>query len=158
MSTISDKIETIELGERNNLYKIGIDILTGEACGLSMRLLCDIDNHAQTLINNFLGGIDFLAPGWNSDNKKSLMLTRNFLHDIEIFSLASQYDYVVLFEHSYNNREYCAYFNNVDYDECYQGLISHLEEYKHKIIRIYNRSGTARGGLRNQHEYSGRIE
>jgi hypothetical protein len=37
-----------------NLDDLGINILTGEACGLSMRLLCDVNKDGQELITSFL--------------------------------------------------------------------------------------------------------
>jgi hypothetical protein len=41
-----------------------------------MRTLCDIDQTAQKIISDFLGGVEFTAMGWNDSSKKSVMLTR----------------------------------------------------------------------------------
>ena len=141
------------------LKSIGINILTGEACGLSMRLLCDIDDNAQTLLSDFFGGLEFKSDGWNSYSKKSIMLTRETLNDIIVYSVCSQYPIVIK----------CAYKNKRDRFETnhlrglntqdeLNALRPHYDKIHNGKFRVFYSSGTAAGGLRNTHEFSGRVE
>ena len=52
----------------SDLRPYGIDCLTGEACGISARALCDLTEDGQKLVREFLGlpyNAPF-APAWNS--------------------------------------------------------------------------------------------
>jgi len=70
----------------DELKKFGIEYLTSEACGYSMRALFDINQIGQDYLSAFFGGIEFLANGWNSSSKKSVMLPKGqFIIDLLIF-------------------------------------------------------------------------
>ena len=49
-----------------DLARYGIEALTGEACGLSYRLLCDVTAKGKAVLAKFLGAPDLaLPPAWN---------------------------------------------------------------------------------------------
>ena len=52
-----------------DLQEFGIQTLTGEACGIGMRILCDVNEDGKNLIEEFLGGTVKLADdsNWNRD-------------------------------------------------------------------------------------------
>lgn len=51
----------------NDLRQFGIDVLTGEACGLSYRLLCDVTKEGKQTLEKALGVIALeLADNWNN--------------------------------------------------------------------------------------------
>lgn len=53
-----------------DLNDFGVDLLTGEACGLCYRLLCDVTANGKHIVEKCFGGIEirFTEP-WNSGNK-----------------------------------------------------------------------------------------
>ena len=53
-----------------DLNEFGIDLLTGEACGLSYRFLCDVTAKGKHIIEKCFGGVEirFTEP-WNSGRK-----------------------------------------------------------------------------------------
>ena len=53
-----------------DLNEFGIDLLTGEACGLSYRFLCDVTANGKHILQKCFGGVEigFTEP-WNSGRK-----------------------------------------------------------------------------------------
>ena len=49
-----------------DLERYGIELLTGEACGLMYRLLCDVTGQGQKVIEKCFGISVTLAEPWNS--------------------------------------------------------------------------------------------
>jgi hypothetical protein len=77
------------------MKKIGIDILTGEACALSMRLLCELTPECMQLYINYTGirGVkleNLENSSWNDRNKYSVFLTWEVMEDLLIFWLLKQ--------------------------------------------------------------------
>lgn len=77
-----------------DLQNYGINPLTGEACSLSMRTLCDLSDSGRQLLATFLGApdLDCFPENWNTHvgNEAavcSAMLTRATLRDLCIFAL-----------------------------------------------------------------------
>ena len=141
------------------LKSIGINILTGEACGLSMRLLCDITESAQTLLSDFFGGVTFNAVGWNNYDGKSIMLTRETLNDIIVYSVCTQYPIVI--KCSYRNKRgkfETNHLRGLNTQDELNALKPHYQKIHDNNYRVFYSSGTAAGGLRNTHEFSGRVE
>jgi hypothetical protein len=148
-----EQIEYIDASDNSILKTIGIDVLTGEACGIGMRVLCDINDNAQRLISEFMGGIDCTSPGWNTSAHKSLMLTWDFIKDLRIYYLCTQYE-VVIYSYGNKNSYPSIYCMTHDTWKGIQEYFRYIWNRDNTKTRIY----TARGGLRNQHEFSGRIE
>lgn len=71
-----------------DLELFGIRPLTGEACAYSMRLLCDLTEGGAALIRDYLGlpADCQLAPNWNSGAVASIMLTREQLKPLALFT------------------------------------------------------------------------
>jgi hypothetical protein len=89
----------------NDLEKFGIVPLTGEACGLSMRLLCDITARGKRILQTLFGLQDLavtltLRPAWNGSVIRltggeapeekathSVMLPADLLRTLAVFCL-----------------------------------------------------------------------
>lgn len=73
----------------NDLRHFGFDVLTGEACGLGMRLLVDINKQAAATLRAVLDVKEIsFKEQWNSGEKVGcIMLPHDFLGPIAIFAL-----------------------------------------------------------------------
>lgn len=71
------------------LEKNGIILLTGEACSLMMRVLCDLTPEGVDIMNKFLGGNVTFVQGsnWNSSQGQvaSIMIPYSCLEDLKKF-------------------------------------------------------------------------
>jgi hypothetical protein len=74
-----------------DLEQYGIFPLTGEACAISARLLCDLNKNGEKLIKEFLGIPQnaTLADNWNSIGISSIFLPYGILQDLAAFLLLS---------------------------------------------------------------------
>ena len=76
-----------------DLEPYGIDLLTGEACGLMYRLLCDVTRHGQQVIEKCLGGVTLtLTEPWNSGRRDdphvgSILLPPTMFVPLGVFAL-----------------------------------------------------------------------
>lgn len=126
--------------------------LTSESCGYSMRILFDIDQQAENLLSSFLGGqVEFNNTGWNSGEKKSVMLTREILLPLYIFCQLEIYYRVALVTdyESCNKigvRPFIRFYDSME--DCNLELPK-LREVGYNY-RIYS------GKNRNTHAFSGR--
>jgi hypothetical protein len=79
--------------------KFGIDFLTGEACALSMRMLCEVTEDMMQTILDYNGlHVDVATlphSEWNNRNKYSVFLTWEAIEDLIIMKLVDQDGYVV---------------------------------------------------------------
>ena len=73
----------------NDLKEFGIIPLTGEACAISCRLLCDLTPVGEKLVRSFfsLPCDSPLHPAWNSEGTRSIMLPYSILADFAAFCL-----------------------------------------------------------------------
>jgi hypothetical protein len=139
----------------NDLAPFGIEILTGEACGLSYRLLCDVTEKGRKILSVAFGIPDFtLAEAWNTGTTKephigSILLADSMLTPVGIFALLEN-----------GCREVWLYKNDSmlgiepsDSPELVQLWEKMAPE---ALARKFRYGGTA--GSRNQHVMSGRIE
>lgn len=69
-----------------DLEQFGVIALTGEACGLAMRLLCDLTEEGVNLIREFMR-VEPTANPWNSKGVKSIMLPTCIFRDLWIFAM-----------------------------------------------------------------------
>lgn len=137
----------------DDLKQFGIEYLTSESCGYSMRGLYDVDSRGQALLSAFFGGIEFTARGWNASDKKSIMLSRYVLIDLLIFC------------HLESGFEVAIYANPDDSKAIgLQPMIrfyDNFEDYKIERERLESWGLNYRlytGKNRNRHAFSGRIE
>lgn len=136
----------------NELRIFGFNYLTSESCGYSMRILFDIDSQAENLLSSFFGGqVEFNNVGWNSRDKKSIMLIREMLLSLYIFcQLEINYNVALVTDY-----ESCKNIGVHPFIRFYDSMENcNLELPKLKEIgynyRIYS------GKNRNQHAFSGR--
>jgi hypothetical protein len=77
----------------NDLEPFGIIPLTGEACGLSYRLLCDVTARGKKVLEKCFGTPNLNLPeGWNRGSEENphvgcIMLTREMLQPLAVFAL-----------------------------------------------------------------------
>lgn len=74
------------------LEPYGIDLLTGEACGLSYRYLCDATARGQRIIEKCFGCKLVLSDSWNRGTETephvgSIMLAPDLFVPLSLFSL-----------------------------------------------------------------------
>jgi len=134
------------------LERLGIDILTGEACGLSMRLLCDLSLAGADLLTEFLGGCVPQAPAWNGPHK-SAMLSRSVLAELLTYALCTRAGYAVVLRCNDNQRNGWLCFATQGHYTDWRA-----EHLAWDYVRRYSAEGTASGGARNEHVFSGRVE
>lgn len=87
-----DYSSNISLNSNTELDKYGIVPLTGESCAYSLRLLCDVTEHGEELLDAFFGGVEFTSANWNhgSDtlpHTHSVMLPYSILQDLKVYIL-----------------------------------------------------------------------
>jgi hypothetical protein len=138
----------------NDLEEFGIVALTGEACGYSMRILCDVTTVGKAFLERFFGGNVQIRDGSNWNGKSSagthvgsVLLPYSILSDLGAFLLAftAGPESVV-----------CSLEGGtvVELD----GQPEDMEETGRGIIRYYKRSDAPGTGDRNRHAASGRVE
>lgn len=80
----------------NDFYRFGINVLTGESCGLGMRLLCDVDENGWKLLDEFFGNTHSRnadnpdsGNGVNDDapTSGSILLPRSIFEELAVFCL-----------------------------------------------------------------------
>jgi hypothetical protein len=145
--------------KHDDLPKLGINPLTGEADAFGMRLLCDLNQQGAEMMRQYLGitGHAF-EKNWNSMVNEqpavgSIMLTRETLWSFAKFCLFSEgYDYIV--EHSYG---LIALRENDEYTKAYIELCDDGDH--HKLLRNPTSHSTQpRVGGRNIHMATGRTD
>jgi len=140
----------------DDLRPFGIDLLTGEACGLSYRLLCDVTQKGKQTIQKALGVADLGLPdNWNRGDPHdphvgSIMLVPELLIPLAIFALL---------EHGCREvwRTKSGGLIGIEpADEPERvAAVQRLHTETDNLVRRYAYAGTA--GDRNQHQMTGRI-
>lgn len=136
------------------LEPFGINLLTGEACGLSYRYLCDVTARGQRIVEKCLGCRLTLAENWNHGTTDhphvgSLMLAPELFNVLSVFALLESgctEVYVVA------DRGVLGFEPSDD-----AATINRTKRhYGTRLGRRFSYGGTA--GDRNVHAMSGRIE
>lgn len=150
------------VGSWQDLYHFGIDCLTGEACGVNMRILCDVNKQGKRLLEKVFGAVEIRLPeNWNSGNRfpandKSIgavLLPYDLFTTLTVFALL---------ENGYRQAWLCkggevygvmdSYLQHIKDEE---GSVEEVRAlYGVQSIKTYG--GTA--GDRNRHEMSGRVQ
>jgi hypothetical protein len=73
------------------LREYGIDVLTGEACSLMYRILCDLTQNGKRVVERCLS-VQIQSENWNHGSEAdphvaSIMLTREMLMPLAVFAL-----------------------------------------------------------------------
>lgn len=145
---------------------LGINPLTGEACALSMRILCDMNAEGAALMREYLG-LPFdcaLSPAWNSTvNGKpsvaSVMIERSAFPALVHFALLRKgFRYV----YGRDDAVESSGFNDSDLSH-YPDLRGYIDGTAQRAgfdqgARVYRnpRSAAPSVGTRNVHAFSGR--
>lgn len=131
----------------NDLRNFGIDCLTGEACGLSLRLLCDLTDQGQRIVEKALDVKIQPPEAWNHGDPPHvgcIMLPLEMLTPLTIFALLEGGCKEVFCEGD------TLFGIEQDDTEEYLALL----HKGHPNMRRYAYSGTA--GSRNVHVMTGR--
>lgn len=136
----------------NDLEEYGIIALTGEACGLSMRILCDVTTAGKKHLERFLGGNVEIRAGsnWNGGSGVdphvgSVLLPMSIITDLGAFLLVMTGTLTVASLEGGTVREYDKALTDDD------------ERFYH-VKRYYRRSAAPGTGDRNEHAFSGRTK
>lgn len=154
-----------------DLRGYGIDALTGEACGLMMRILCDFDEKGRRVIGKWLGVPNFQgAEAWNSGPKDnphvgSIMLDGHIIPSLAVFCLLENgYRWAVRVSagpdaeakgglRRFNPHAVSGFKANEE--EHFKRFLASAAEHG-MYTRCFSYGGTA--GDRNQHVMTGRVE
>lgn len=126
----------------NDLRPYGIDLLTGEACGMMYRYLCDVTEHGKKAIEKLFDVELKLPENWNRGAIGSIMLPPDMLVPIGIFALLEAGCKEV-----WVNDRSCLGIEESDDDAIVEVSVRHY-------CRCFAYRGTA--GSRNLHLMSGR--
>ena len=151
-----------------DLEEYGFDLLTGEACGIGMRLLVDVSPEAVKILEEFLS-VRFTDENnsWNhsgQDGWKSIMLSRNTIDDLLVFVLCREFPYVIKVQHkeaAFTSSFMRGFPDKESFEEFKiraNRLYTTQDEHGETVYnyRVYYNSGTA--GTRNRHVFSGRVD
>ena len=144
------------------LEAYGIDVLTGEACGVGMRVLCDVTPAGEALLSGLLGGMELKAAAWNGRDgaEKSIMLPRAWFPDIAAYALLAVDHCAIVLKSPYlDDPGVKAYPGSLAWGM----TLEEWEDFRQRATFAqwrysrYIADGTAADGLRNRHEMSGRV-
>ncbi len=154
---------TVQFREWSDFRRAGINMLTGEACGLSLRILCDVTEKGRLLFCKALGlnpAANKLGENWNGGPKDdphvgSVMLSRDMLPTLSIFAALETPDIVECYV-VYDKGEWVGTygFNAADKAEHLEQWLDYESRGGWRPVR-YAYGGTA--GDRNVHQFSGRV-
>jgi len=140
----------------DDLRPFGIDLLTGEACGLSYRLLCDVTQKGKRTIEKALGVANLgLTDNWNGGDPHdphigSILLVPELLIPLAIFALLEHGCCEVWRTKSGD----LVGFESSDDPERIEA-VKRLYTDTDNFVRRYAYAGTA--GDRNRHQMTGRV-
>jgi hypothetical protein len=176
IDTTNDNVYKIKPYERETLEAVGITRLTGEACALSMRLLCELTEDAMRLYLELTGiNCDFNTirkSNWNDSDKYSVFLTRDAIYRMVIMAYAKiGYAMLEVLDKDSNNVRFLLAADNIGkvnqyvfdnkkaygyYDESIGDYGAWVDGYAWKTGRRYTiYSAQPRRGLSNVHAMTG---
>lgn len=139
----------------NDLRPYGIDLLTGEACGLSYRFLCDVTERGRKILERWLSVPELhLSEAWNRGDVSdphvgSILLTPEVLAGISVFALL---------ECGCTECWVCRNGSvfGVEVGDPSEQVAASRRMRAETIARVFGSRGTA--GDRNVHVMSGRVQ
>ena len=140
----------------NDLLVYGIDPLTGEACGLMWRILCDVTAKGKNILEKCFGIPNLVLPeNWNRGDTDdphvgSIMLAPELLATIAVFALLENGCTDVW---KIRDEAVVGIEPSDDRDERIQWI---KDRYGTERVRRLSHQGTC--GHRNMHVMTGRIE
>lgn len=138
-----------------DLDQFGFNCLTGEACGLGLRLLFDISAPAKAILVKALGVQDIaLRDAWNGgDAVGSVMLDRDICTTLAIFGMLEQ-GCIEVWQSVGENRDGSIHGIENE-EELVLAKESNIGYPNVEGWRVWKYQGTA--GHRNRHVMSGRV-
>ena len=140
----------------DDLRPYGIDVLTGEACGLSYRILCDVTERGKQTIQKALGITNLGLPdNWNHGDPQDphigcIMLAPELLVPLAVFALLENGCREVFRTKS----DGLLGIEPAD-DPQRVEAVKRFHAGNDNLVRRYAYAGTA--GDRNRHEMTGRV-
>lgn len=142
-------IAVSDLQRHGFLRSHGIDPLTGEACGLGMRVLCDVTEEGKKILERFFGLPEIrMMEAWNPEPGKvgSIMIPRDMFTDLLVMIMVEDGKNIVAHTE----------------DGLYAGTQKEIDDITAmtwvNVHRVHQVSGTGRDKTRNVHEATGREE
>lgn len=163
----------------NSLKQFGFNYLTGEACGIGMRILFDLNERAIDIWESFTR-TTVTSHAWN-DGKASIMLPHSIGQDLWIFAHILKGTKYVFFGHWVGKNDLVeesftdSNGNKVSYkvptpafnarmmafasddEERMSRIKEHIADETFYVKRWYKKSDAPGTGVDNQHAMSGRI-
>lgn len=146
----------------NDLKPFGINILTGEACSYSMRLLCDLNEDGVEIFEHFLSvRREGFADNWNTYVGEkaaiaSIMIPYTIFRDLTTFILLYKgHDYVMSTETTVIGMTTEEYKKHSD--DLKDSFLSETGQVQTSINPATFSKAPNVGG-RNVHSFTGRIE
>ena len=129
----------------------GINLLTGEACGFSVRFLCDIENEqAKEYLRDFLGLPELtLAESWNHGIGSMMIGRETFHHDLFLFVALQEFEVM----YKIKDNEFARYdWQGCTKDEWMTDIRVFLGNHPDWDYNVY----FGQKNTRNTHEFTGR--
>jgi len=143
----------------DDLRKLGLNLLTGEACNMGMRLLFDMNAKAVEVMQNMLGGCVKFEPGsnWNScaggtPAVASVMLPPDWLTEVAAYFLIEN-GYNTVAVNVVGNCTMAAVGFKTSEQHTLEQFMSALGLVRGRGFRTYHTTGETR----NKHAFSGRV-
>jgi hypothetical protein len=140
-----------------DLDAYGIDALTGEACGLGYRILCDLTENGRKVLAKVFGVPQFaITPPWNSGTKSdphigSVLLAHEMLVPLAVIALLDNGCKEVWLVRD-------GGVIGIEPDDSADMIEANRHLVGDRLLRTLAYRGTAAGGDRNTHVMSGRVE
>ena len=162
----------------DDLKEFGFNLLTGEACGIGMRILTDLTEEGCAIWREFTRS-EAAADNWNSGGVKSIMLPRSILEDLWLFCHIRANKAQAIFRGGFVNKAdwtetaldgeiykhpsekwYRKDAQNwvVEDERDWLEIKGHVECGIFHIAKFYKQSTAPGTGIDNQHAFSGRVE
>lgn len=151
-----DLQQTKRINNWDDLSLFGIIPLTREACGLSMRILCDLTPKGREIIHDFFRVDTRDRSNWNTQEGQtaSVMLPHSVFHELAAFCLlhADCEVAVIVFDDVFRGPGVLG-IDRTAWDE-YQAVLNRMQAK----YRAFFREGTASSGLDNRHVFTERVQ
>ena len=135
------------------LAQYGIVWLTGESCGLGMRMLCGVTEPGKRVLEKCFGCTLQLSDAWNrcyGTHIGSIMLAPEMLFPIGVFALLENGCYEVV--------QLDRALFGIEPVDAKSEAIRLWDAHGSKQWRTYRYAGPAGAGDRNVHQMTGRVE
>lgn len=142
----------------DDLKRYGFDCLTGEACGLNLRLLFDVTAEGKSLLETVLGVREItLLQDWNGgDAVGSCLLTREMITTVAIFGMLFRDNCIEVWQEVTNDTPSGEVFGIENEEELALAIDCNLARVG-AAWRRFKRSPYPGSGDRNLHAVSGRV-